>query len=59
MPKNSYKKQSELRQALDCRVHPQTLRAIDATATARRTSKGRAVDCLIRMAQTDKDEKDS
>ena len=59
MPKNAYKKPDQLRQSLDCRVHPKTLAAINATATARGTSIGRAVDCLVKLAQSDKDEKDS
>ena len=54
MPTKPYKKPSELRKPLDCRIHPHTHAAVHAVAKARRTSVGRAVDYLVREAATDK-----
>jgi len=51
MPIKPYKKPSELRQSLDVRVDPATLLAIHATAKARKTSVGRAVDYLVKLAK--------
>ena len=51
MPLKPYKKPSELRRPLDCRIAPATLEAIHATAKARKTSVGRAVDYLVKLAR--------
>jgi len=51
MPSKPYKKPSELRRPLDCRIAPATQEAIRATVKARKTSVGRAIDYLVKLAK--------